>query len=622
MKYRQRIVTFLAYAFPCAVLFAVHYNALRTWFFMDDFAWLGLRLEYHTPSDLVSIFFEPRAQGTVRTLSERLFFLVFSSVFGMKAGPFHYWVFATQCGSLVLAAAIVRRLSGSLLAGIAAATVWAFSHSTSIALAWLSAYNEILCGFLMLASFYCLIRFVEHGERRFWILQWIAYLTAFLALEVTVVYPAVACLFVWLAARQYFKKALWLWVPALIFTAIHFLLIPKHPGAAYRMTFDLGIVRDLGRYAFSAVGPSDLSRFTADMPGPAGWWVAVAMAALLAIFLASRLAKRDWLPLMGVAWFVFFLGPVLPLQNHFTEYYSTIASFGFAALTGLAFQAAFRSGWTLRIAALAAVSVLAWCEVVQSNLMERWYRTNSGQMHILLNGIDEIAHRRSVNAIMLDGVSDELYISGLMDNPLRLFGIQRVYLLPGSERLITSVPAADITMRTDRDMADQLISEGKTAVAAFDGRGVMDATEIYRAMAKGSIRLTVLRMNDLVWSSRLRSGWNDVENEYRWMQRKAVVVLDTPVQKTARVQVRVYCPQTLLDQANGKLEMRASVEGMPVGTRAISEGQQQLVFDPLPAGLFGRKELEITLELNHVVVPPGDGRELGVPVFEIALKAP
>ena len=326
---KQRIRTFLAYAFPCALLFLVHYNALRTWFYMDDFAWLGLPLEFHRPSDLLPMLFEPRAQGTVRTLSERLFFLVFTSIWGLKAGPFHYWVFITQCGSLVLTNVIVRRLSGSVLAGVAAATVWAISPSIAVAMAWLSAYNEILCGFLLLAALYCLMRFVETGERRFWIFQWIAFLLSFFALEVTVAYPAVAFVYVWFAARQYWKRALWLWAPSLVFAAVHFLLIPKHGAAPYKMTFDMGIIPMLGRYAFYAVGPGDLAKFTEDQPGPLGWWVAAALLGLLLAFAAFRFIKlRDWRPLLAVAWFCFLMGPVLPLQNHFSEYYVTIGSAG------------------------------------------------------------------------------------------------------------------------------------------------------------------------------------------------------------------------------------------------------------------------------------------------------
>ena len=619
---KQRLLTFLAFAFPCAVLFIVHYNALRTWFFMDDFAWLGLPLELNKPSDLLDILFEPRAQGTVRTLSERLFFLVFTSVFGMKAGPFHYWVFLTQCGSLVLANAIVRRLSGSALAGVAAATVWAVSHALAVSLSWLSAYNEILCGFCMLAAFYCLIRFVEHGERRFWMWQWVPYMASFLALEVTVVYPALALVYVWLAARQYWKKVMWLWVPSLIFTAIHFLVIPKVPTAPYKMIFDLGMVRNLWKYAFKAVGPSDISQFTDVMPGPIGWWVAAGMMVLLAVFLGMSLWKRDRMPLMGLAWFVLFLGPVLPLQNHFSDYYTTIASFGLAMVAGWTFARAISAGWVLRVVAVGVAGVFVWCEVVETNLMEKWYRTHSGQMHMVMQGVEDIAQRRPVETVMLAGIDDELYISGLLDNPFRLIGIQQAYLMPGNEALIRSVPRAEITMRTDQDMADRLIADPKTVILAFDGRGVVDVTEIYRAMRDGRVRLTMVRTADPIWSARLGPGWNEIENGFRWMKRRATVTLDTPSDKRARVVVEVFCPQSLLDQAGGKLELRAFADGKAVGKRRVAEGKQHIEFDALPAELFDKKQIEITLEVSHVVVPPGDGRELGVAVFEVAVKTP
>ena len=68
----------LYYGLPMLFCLVVHWLALKIWFFGDDFAWLGLRLELHTPRDLIHVLFSPQAEGTVRTLSERLFFLVFS----------------------------------------------------------------------------------------------------------------------------------------------------------------------------------------------------------------------------------------------------------------------------------------------------------------------------------------------------------------------------------------------------------------------------------------------------------------------------------------------------------------------------------------------------------------
>ena len=620
---KSRILTFLAFAFPCVVLFAVHFNALRTWFFMDDFAWLGLFGELRTPGDVLTALFEPRAQGTVRVLSERLFFIVFKGIFGMKAGPFHYWVFLTQCGSLVLTNAIVRRLSGSWQAGLAAATAWALMHGTAVSMAWLSAYNEILCGFCMLAAFYCLVEFVHTGERRFWVWQWVAYLTGFLALEVSVVYPAVACLFVWIAGRQYFRRALWLWVPALAFTGLHFLLIPKTTTPVYKMTFDLGILTNLGHYAFKAVGPTELDKYIQGSPGPWGWWIAIIASVLLVIFLSVCLLKREWLPLMGLAWFVLFFAPLLPLQNHVSEYYTTIPSFGFAMLIGCAFASAVRASWAIGIPVILFAGVFVYCEAMQTVEMEQWYRTHSGQMHTFLNGIDELAHRREVEAVFIAGVDDELYISGLLDDPFRLYGIRRAYLLPGSEAAIHSVPKESITLRTDHETADRLIASGNTIVAAFDGRGIVDVTNIYRAMLNGRSKWTSVQTVDPVASSRLGPGWHDVENGFRWMPRKATVKLDVPdAGTTAHLIVSVYCPQMLIDQAGGKLELRAWIDGKPFGTRPLPEGRNQLEFDALSKDMAGRKQLEITLEVSHVVMPPGDGRELGVPVFEIALRAP
>ena len=416
---------------------------------------------------------------------------------------------------------------------------------------------------------------------------------------------------------------LWLWVPSLAFTALHLLVIPKDPTPAYKMTFGVwGMLSNLGRYAFKAVGPTDLLQFTDQQPGPLGWWVSVVTAILLASFLAMRFYKRDWMPLMGVAWFVFLLGPVLPLLNHFSDYYATIASFGLAMLTGWAFQSAFNNGSISRVVAAAAASVFVWCEVSQVDLMERWYRTHSGEMHVLLQGIDEIAKQRPVKTLLLGGIDDELFVSGMLDNPFRLYGIQHAYLLPGSEKLIRSVPRERITMRIDQDLANKLLADDKTLVVAFDGRGVADLTKLYRAMVHGESRLTTLQTNDKVWSSRLGTGWYDVESGFRWMQKRASVNLDTPVNKDVRVVVTVFVPGTLLDPVGGKLDMRAFVDRKPVGVRRLVEGQQDLEFDVIPPELLAGQQVEVALEVSHVLVPPGDGRELGAAVFSIGLRTP
>src|SRR5580698_3323868 len=210
----------------------IYWRVPLTWFANDDFAWLGLPLEVHRAPDLIEVLFAPRAQGTVRFLGERLFFLVFSVVFGFHALPYHLFALATWCADLVLAALIGERLTKSKAAGVLAAVFWTASSILVTPIAWASAYNELLCGFCILMAFYARLR----GWR---VTEWIAYLTGFGALEVIVVYPAIAALHALISQqnrdRKDVRSALPLFIPAILFTILHFLLIPKNASGYYKV---------------------------------------------------------------------------------------------------------------------------------------------------------------------------------------------------------------------------------------------------------------------------------------------------------------------------------------------------------------------------------------------------
>ncbi len=118
----RRAAWFLIAPAVCLILF---WRAPGTWFLNDDFAWLGMPLEVHSVRDFFHVLFIPKAQGTIRVLSERLFFLTFSSVFGLHALPYRLWVLATWFGDLTLANLIGARLTGSRAAGLMAALLWA-----------------------------------------------------------------------------------------------------------------------------------------------------------------------------------------------------------------------------------------------------------------------------------------------------------------------------------------------------------------------------------------------------------------------------------------------------------------------------------------------------------------
>jgi hypothetical protein len=70
MTRSTRAVYFLT---PMLVCLAAHWRAPFIWFRLDDFGWLGLPQEIQNLGAIHTLFY-PKAQGTVRVLSERVFF--------------------------------------------------------------------------------------------------------------------------------------------------------------------------------------------------------------------------------------------------------------------------------------------------------------------------------------------------------------------------------------------------------------------------------------------------------------------------------------------------------------------------------------------------------------------
>mgnify|MGYP003352427975 CR=1 FL=1 len=60
---RERLFGF---GLACALCLWLYWPGLISWFAMDDFAWLALRLQILTPADILPTLFAPKAQGTIR----------------------------------------------------------------------------------------------------------------------------------------------------------------------------------------------------------------------------------------------------------------------------------------------------------------------------------------------------------------------------------------------------------------------------------------------------------------------------------------------------------------------------------------------------------------------------
>ena len=185
---RGVLANFAFWITPPLVALVLYWPGLTCWFQKDDFAWLGLRQLVGGWGDLGWALFAPLAQGTIRTLSERAFYLSFSTLFGLNPLPYRCFAFLTHAGTLTLLSAVCSRLTGSRAAGFWAAILYTVNGALAYALSWTPIYYELACSFVLLLSLWLLIR----GN---YIAQWITFLLGFGVLELNVVYPALAAVY-------------------------------------------------------------------------------------------------------------------------------------------------------------------------------------------------------------------------------------------------------------------------------------------------------------------------------------------------------------------------------------------------------------------------------------------
>jgi hypothetical protein len=251
-------------------------------------------------------------------------------------------VFATQFANLALAASIGARLTGLRAAGLCASLLWVLNGSGIEPLGWTCVYNEVMCGFFLLLAFHFLLRYTETGRRRYYLYQWGAFLLGFGALELNVVYPALAAAYTLLCARRYFRATLPLFAVSIGYAVAHNAAAPVQKTGDYAMHFTGAMFRTLGKYWTWSIGPTFL--FTPfELPKwmlPAG--IAIVSLGLLA-FLARKLQHGARAAGFCLLWYLIALAPVLPLRDHQTEYYVFLPVIGLCWLGGWAVAEGWRA---------------------------------------------------------------------------------------------------------------------------------------------------------------------------------------------------------------------------------------------------------------------------------------
>jgi hypothetical protein len=498
------------------LLLALYWPGLTNWFYQDDFGWLRLRQDVHSVRDLGPALFAPKAHGNMRPLGENAYWLGLSTAFGPEALPFRIVAFGTQIAALLLLGSIVLRLTGSQIAAVCAEVVWVANSGLAPALAWSSIYNQILSGFFLLLAFYFLLR-------GWHLAHWAAFVLGLGALETNVVYPALAAAYAVMFARPLLKRIAPMFAVSAVYVWLHFHFAGAQ-GGQYAMHFEGAMPATFWTYWNWALGRAPLA-------------VTIALTIAIAVFAGWRAAKRDFLPLFGLAWFAIVLAVYLPLRDHTMDYYLAAPTIGIAILGAAAAVRAPRWIGGAAIAAYLAFSIPAGWAITQ------WNHERSRRVADLVLGVAEVRHQNPGKLVLLDGIDTARFQSAIADLPFLALDIPHVYLLPGSEAQIDA--PADLVSKFE-------LPQGMVLAAIKAGRAVVWNPDRHDETAQFVPRADALwrpepprfiNLGDSVYDEFLSGGWGRAAHGYRSMTGSGAVRMGGSKKPGERLYIGVFRTQ-------------------------------------------------------------------------------
>ena len=564
-----------------AVCLALHWQGLASWFRADDFAWLGLFLTVRDFPTLLHALFAPLAQGTIRPLSERAFFMAGYALFGLDPLPFRIVIFATQIANLTLVTAIGDRLTGRRGAGLAAALLWTLHSAMTEPLGWASAYNQVLAAFFLLAALYCLLR----GWR---VAEWTLFLLGFGAQELNAVYPAIAAAYLYGWDRPKWRRTLPMFAVSAAYLFLHARLAPVHRTGDYAMHFTGAVLRTLGRYWLWSAGPS-----LGWTPGGVPWWIVPVGVAAVTLGLALFARRHLRVAAFCAAWYLLTLAPVLPLRDHRMEYYVFVPLIGICWLAGWALLAGRRP------VAIALAAVYLLTVVPRTVAASSWNRQMSERARALMAGVEAAHALHPGKALLLDGVDYDLYWNTFENRPFRLIGADAVYLSPG-----TPSAAAEFTLAPD--LVYDAIDSGRMEVYDVRGPRLRNITVEYSNRPR-DLRLPLrIDVGSPLTAHLLGPEWYSADGDHRWMPAQATLRMGAPAASGQSLHVHGVCTSGQLP-----LTVTAIVEGRALPPVVVTQTAFDAAF-PLPGLFVGLPQLRLALQVNHTVRPPNDPRDLGL----------
>jgi hypothetical protein len=464
-----------------------------------------------------------------------------------------------------------------------------------------------------MSAFWFLLRYIETGQRRYYLWQWVVFLLGFGALEINVVYPALAALYTFLCARRFFRTTLPLFLPSVLFTFVDRMVAPTQYAGPYAFHVDSSIPATLLSYCETAFVPSQINH----LEGGPGAVLACLFGAALVGFTVIRVRHKDWLPLFCLGWFFVVLAPVLPLRDHISTYYLVLPAIGLAILAGYALASAQHGGHPWKIVALILTAVYVVIMVHADHIDVNWWHDRSIAMQRMVLGVARAHQLHPAQIILLDGADAQLFRAGVYHHPFAVIGVPNVYLTPGSASHIgpLDVPVEDFELAGGLTVNG--LKHNQVVVYHVGGPRLKAITSLYESTVAQKLHTDPPHRIDLanpLTAYLLGPEWYGPEEGFRWMPRRATLRIGGTRTRTDRLYLSGFGPPN---------EIRVNLDGIHLGQIVLKKGDSSFhVSLALPDQLLGKKEVEAAIEAQHTFRATGDSRDLSLAVRLIEIRQP
>ena len=240
------------------------------------------------------------------------------------------------------------------------------------------------------------------------------------------------------------------------------------------------------------------------------------------------------------------------------------------------------------------------------------------RVRALVEGLEAAHELHPKKTILLEGVDSDLFWNAVLDRPFRLFGLDQIYLTPGSEQHIDAHPSLGNIAEFVLPAAVVAAGLAREEIAVYDVRGprLKNITSAYAAAPRDTRVPLRVDAGSPLTQYLLGPEWYQSDSDHRWMPKRATLRIGAPDAPGRKLYLRGECPDEQLK--SGPVDVTVSVEDSPLPRATIRENAFELVF-PLPDSVVGKGEMRVAIEVSRVIRPASDARDLGLAfgVFEV-----